>query len=368
MFVVGQCSGVRGGAEPGKLATSCRCAGARSAVDPRSTGDVRDGEAVALRAERSSRLIRRMSLRLRRVFMRVRLASAQVPAPRRNPSRRHPSGPSTLTVDCQFGLGNRLRALASAAEIARNTGRQLRIVWELDRHCGCELSDLLDLEAMGLTVVARRAALAEAPLRYINNTGRAVHRRRSIPSTGSVYVASPYRLRSWFGDPSSADWWLRSLVPAPQVRMMIDAMDHSHGIGIHLRVIPPSIEDFGSPSAFAPNARQLAAIEGVRRATRPAAFIETAQSVLRDGETVYFASDCETSAVLAEQAFGSRLRRQRGISRARDTSGMQAALVDACLLAQSRVLIGSRRSSFTGLAQAMAKPDRTLLIEGVHFA
>jgi hypothetical protein len=48
------------------------------------------------------------------------------------------------------GMGNRLRALSSAAVVARASGRWLRVVARRDAHFGAELGDLLDLEASRL--------------------------------------------------------------------------------------------------------------------------------------------------------------------------------------------------------------------------
>ena len=47
-------------------------------------------------------------------------------------------------IDAQHGLGNRLRAIGSAAAIADHQGYELVIVWEPDEHCNCYFHDLFD--------------------------------------------------------------------------------------------------------------------------------------------------------------------------------------------------------------------------------
>ena len=50
---------------------------------------------------------------------------------------------SWLVVEVRNGLGNRLRALASAMAVARAEGRPLLAVWVPDLHCNCSLRTLL---------------------------------------------------------------------------------------------------------------------------------------------------------------------------------------------------------------------------------
>src|SRR5690606_23340583 len=61
-------------------------------------------------------------------------------------------------IDAQHGLGNRLRAIASAAAIAQKSGRELIIVWEPDHHCECDFHDLFEYSGP----VLRKSLLQEA--------------------------------------------------------------------------------------------------------------------------------------------------------------------------------------------------------------
>ena len=56
-------------------------------------------------------------------------------------SYRH--GP-VFIIHVQHGLGNRLRALASAMILARKSSRHLKIVWPIDHHCGVSFGDLFE--------------------------------------------------------------------------------------------------------------------------------------------------------------------------------------------------------------------------------
>ena len=50
-----------------------------------------------------------------------------------------------VIVNVKNGLGNRLRAFASAASVAASLGRPVMVVWVSDLHCNCSLRNLLQL-------------------------------------------------------------------------------------------------------------------------------------------------------------------------------------------------------------------------------
>jgi hypothetical protein len=54
-----------------------------------------------------------------------------------------------VIVIVKYGLGNRLRALASAMSVAAATSRPLLLVWSRDAHCNCSFADLFEDSALG---------------------------------------------------------------------------------------------------------------------------------------------------------------------------------------------------------------------------
>lgn len=61
--------------------------------------------------------------------------------------RRSASGSRWVIVNCKNGLGNRLRALASAMAVAQSLERRLLIIWVPDLHCNCSFDTLLPTSA-----------------------------------------------------------------------------------------------------------------------------------------------------------------------------------------------------------------------------
>ena len=47
-----------------------------------------------------------------------------------------------ILVDAKNGLGNRLRALASAMSVAAAIGRPLVLIWTPDLHCNCSYTSM----------------------------------------------------------------------------------------------------------------------------------------------------------------------------------------------------------------------------------
>ena len=54
------------------------------------------------------------------------------------------SAPTYLIVHLQYGLGNRLRALASAMAVAAASNRPLAVIWPRDAHCNASFHQLFD--------------------------------------------------------------------------------------------------------------------------------------------------------------------------------------------------------------------------------
>lgn len=71
-----------------------------------------------------------------------------------------PAEPPYLVLRVMHGLGNRLRAYASAVALAGALGRRLALVWELDIHCSAHMHDLFSLSG---GVPRRTPPLAGAP-------------------------------------------------------------------------------------------------------------------------------------------------------------------------------------------------------------
>ena len=55
----------------------------------------------------------------------------------------------SLIINCQHGLGSRIRTLASAMALAEETHRLLLVVWSLDSHCSAPFESLFSAQVAG---------------------------------------------------------------------------------------------------------------------------------------------------------------------------------------------------------------------------
>ena len=73
------------------------------------------------------------------------LSGAETPEPAiSSPAIQTPK--AKIFIDAQHGLGNRMRAIASAAIVAEQSNRELVVVWQPDKHCEAGMLDLFDYE------------------------------------------------------------------------------------------------------------------------------------------------------------------------------------------------------------------------------
>ena len=144
-----------------------------------------------------------------------------------------------IYADVQHGLGNRLRALASAAVIAEKTNRELVVVWQPDHHCECRIDDLFHYEAevieqafvddavrQGMTVFnymeIEPGAQKDAPI--------------VIAPQKDIYVRSAYVLNSPLTDWNAECQFLRSLNPVVEVQELVQSVRSPNDVSAHVRM------------------------------------------------------------------------------------------------------------------------------------
>lgn len=282
-----------------------------------------------------------------------------------------------LVIDVQHGLGNRLRAMASAAAIAAQTGRDLVVLWRPDHHCNCRLEDLLDYEGPVLDDDAGGVLRARADLyySYMELEPGACFEAPILPGAEaapgqSVYVRSAYTLVSPHRSMAREQDFLRRLRPAAAVRALIDGVPHPSQVAAHIRMgTGPGFDhiSYESPENWpAGRHRELSAWRARSHVDR---FIPRIEQLIAQGlcDSLFLAADLpETYAVMAER-FGDRLRWLARADYDRSARQLQYALADMVLLARADRFLASTWSSFSDLAQRLARPGRIVEQSGRDF-
>jgi len=107
--------------------------------------------------------------------------------------------PNTLIIEPSHGLGNRIRAYASAAALARQTERNLVVVWLPDVHVSSKMSDMFDTASLHVHDVQIldqvKALYPELRVYDYHARGRKDEVIRDLEK-GPIYVRSAYILQS----------------------------------------------------------------------------------------------------------------------------------------------------------------------------
>lgn len=185
--------------------------------------------------------------------------------------------PKIMVLDVQNGLGNRLRALASALEFVFNSRRLLVLVWTPDAHINVTFSQLFDPVVVRNLIVINStiewpvnpndidgalanhtvfrisdAHVSHQSMTYISlmekdiSFSRSIsHNLNNIPSKNHVYIRTAYLLQSYRngGPYRLVNTFLQALTPSPVVRKLVHRVEQHVGgenairqmIGVHIR-------------------------------------------------------------------------------------------------------------------------------------
>ncbi len=296
------------------------------------------------------------------------------------------SRPRIVFVHCMHGLGNRLRALGSAMSFAKNTGRELVVIWETDRHIS---SNFTDLFVNDMVVLPRmklhwpftnswkwdKSWLSFEFINYMEMDGEGAVKDKFIVDKPDkhIYFKSAYvmnadkKLTNWESDNAN----LKFLKPIPYVAEKVAALEKqglSSMVGVHIRdrTLGRDIKEVNFKSEYGEKASRT--MEYWRRKSSHLTFIPEMRRLLQKEPDLRFYVATDTFAVL------SRLRKEfpgKILSTERDCDGRDSvciryALIDILALAKTKKILGSNWSSFTEAAERFG--EKQALLAGKHFA
>lgn len=258
-----------------------------------------------------------------------------------------------LTIVPLGGLGNRMRAVASAIQTAKETGCRLRIVWRATSDCNARWEDLfqpLRLAALGLgegqatidhgtwtdTPASRGNLWLTALLRrgsydYQNSCYRphADEHIATLLNKGRVFIATYYAFAEY-----SNELLQQIFVPTHQLAQQIDhtvSLFTPATVGIHIRRTDNRQAISESPlSAFRQRIDNALASGKADRL-----FLCTDDCAVRDHLTTLY---------------GDRILCRRVKLNRNSTEAIQDAVVDLWCLSRTKHILGSYYSSFSDTA------------------
>jgi len=290
-----------------------------------------------------------------------------------------------VVVDAKNGLGNRLRAMASARAVAHALGRPMLLVWQPDLHCNCSFRDMFEPSDPMVTLLEEeipQANMSSAEFQKYNymrpEPGAIKDEYVRVNPSLHLYFKSAFIMNHPVGKWNHAQRHLQTLVPVPAVARMLVA-DRSM-VGLHVRNVFDAPRDdrtsthtVGSAAIEgatveygAEGARQLLAW---RKASHWSNFVSRITSLMREHDyrqvssasgslRFYLAADSAEAYEGLQKKFPSRMLftpRTCADQRCdfRDCRGMIYSLVDMMNLARTKFILGSGWSSYSEVAAYM---------------
>lgn len=282
-----------------------------------------------------------------------------------------------FVIDVQHGLANRLRAMASAAAIARRTGHELVVLWQPDHHCTCRISDLLDYSGAviaddcgGLFEATADIACSYMEIEKDNCYGTPILADPQATANRSIYVRSAYSLVSPHCSFADEQAFLKSLIPSAPVRDLVAGVRHPNQVAAHIRMGTGT--GFDHLSYEAPGnwpAHRHAELAQWRARSHADHFITRIEALIAAGQcdSLFLAADLEATYAAFADRFGPRVTWLARDVFDRSAGQLQHALADMLLLTAAERFLASTWSSFSDLAQRLARPGRTIEQSGKDF-
>mmetsp|Transcript_14467 Transcript_14467/g.62772 ORF Transcript_14467/g.62772 Transcript_14467/m.62772 type:complete len:395 (-) Transcript_14467:1445-2629(-) len=305
----------------------------------------------------------------------------------------HDRGKRKLVVEVSHGLGNRLRAVSSAAALARISNRQLHIVWIQDLHLNASIRDLL--------YVSDNQIIEHSYLQCALSSGTYVvydylsdpvdeSRRPKINTHVSehIYIRTAYRVIGKEKEAYAASLvkvMLSRLRPSPTVLDFINRIEKQLAfqsgqstrgtVGVHIRMQSdlerdvPGISSLGNIDVRGATSRMLD-VAALRHSCHFKHFlniIRHRQLEFPFENTYIISSDCTEARdgmiqELGSKAFVPELPEYGGCmdGNSRSTVCVQLALAEMLILSRTSSFIYSSHSSFSEVVALLGGFKRNL--------
>jgi hypothetical protein len=279
-----------------------------------------------------------------------------------------------LYIDGQHGLGNRLRAIGSAAAIAEKTGRELVIVWQPDAHCDCRFSDLFDYDG----AVIEEAFVSEAASRGLRTynymeieDGAEKDAPVDVADSASLYARSAYVLNSPLSSWEDENRFLQALKPVAEVQEMMAGVRTPNDVSAHVRMAGGKAFEHlpyeRSEGNWSEEGHQ--AIAHWREKSHFSHFFKRLDVLMAEGraERIFVAADLPETYAEFRALYGDRVAMLEREVYDRSAEQLRYALADALLLGSSPLLLGSSWSSFSELAMRLSPQQMKIEMSGKDF-
>jgi glycosyltransferase involved in cell wall biosynthesis len=292
---------------------------------------------------------------------------------------RRETAPHVLTprnrifIDAQHGLGNRLRAIGSAAAIAEATDRELVIVWEPDHHCDCRFEDLFDYAGAVLDTrfVDEAESLGCDVFNYMTAEPDAQKDAPIVLDDGrGVYARSAFVLNSEHSHWAAENAFIQSLTPVEMIRDLVAGVRNPNDVTAHIRMEGgKQFEHLPYESAENWTQEDHDLIAKWRAKSHFEHFMTRIDQLNADGcaDRVFVAADRPETYDAFKDRYGARVAFLPRTAYDRSAEQLRYAMADAILLSRAPLMLGSTWSSFSELAMRLAPGGIDVEMSGKDF-
>eukprot|EP00178_Gracilaria_changii_P010405 TRINITY_DN3027_c0_g1_i1.p1 TRINITY_DN3027_c0_g1~~TRINITY_DN3027_c0_g1_i1.p1 ORF type:complete len:762 (+),score=106.69 TRINITY_DN3027_c0_g1_i1:1625-3910(+) len=285
--------------------------------------------------------------------------------------------PRVLVCHCMHGLGNRMRALGSCMSFAKETSRELIVVWEPDSHIEAKLTDLFTTPLVVLEKMPVQWPFSDvekwdavwSDFKYHNYMemegngavkGEIIH---DLPNKHMYYKGAYImevdnsELTNWEKDNSQ----LRSLTPVELVTNMVAEMESKglgseNVVGLHVRnrTLARDIKNVDFVQEYGDEATKT--MDMWRHKSGVHNFMAEMDRMLKENPSTKFFVATDTFEVIGELEDKYGTDRILSFDRScdeRDGQCVKFALADLYALSKCKSLFGSNWSSFTEAAERL---------------
>jgi hypothetical protein len=275
-------------------------------------------------------------------------------------------------VDAQHGLGNRIRAIGSAAAIADATGRELVIIWQPDHHCECRFSDLFDYS--GLVIEQSFTDKAQHKMDVYNymeiEKGASKDKEIIIDKNKDLYLRAAYTFNSPLSHWEAENKFIKQLKPTSEIATMVSSYDLTNAIAAHVRMEAGAGLDnntYDKVDNWTQEGHDQ--LHFWREKSHYSHFIKRIDQLFKEDPSLklFLATDLPENYKAFEDYYGDKLIFLKREVYDRSKEQIKYGLADVILLSKSQKLLGSTWSSFSELAMRMSNTFSTIEMSGTDF-
>lgn len=284
-----------------------------------------------------------------------------------------------LVLDPQYGLGNRLRAIASCMAFAEETSRLLVLIWGKDVHMGAAFEDLI-AEFPEFMVSIPNFSHRQTASEYLTNfrvydlmatdgVGRRKTARLQVDHRHHIYLKTAFMLKSPLAQKPSM--WLKKLVPLASIQnMYTPKVDVEYTIAVHIRGLSLEEENFVAPTQAYP-IRSRNFLQKWRGITGNATiFVEQMAHLLQSNDRLSFfvLSDKESVIQQLKNIFFDKMFALENCCRTRHVECVRCAYAGIILASRMKGFLGSYGSSYSESIILLGKKRHKFVkLAGVDF-